>query len=411
MYVVVEHDIERINAFVFVIAPHVCQRKLVRVESFLLELASTSLFFSPLKMVFVPPPLAPPLAPPSFPDGHHRHHNQKSKKNKKNKKTGRGEENNDDDDDATTTTTTTTENASKKKDENGIETQREKRNEPNDALKNEKETTMIALDEETVRWRNERKKNYPRSAKTNDDDVKKTEQEAAAAKRKREEELERVLEEQRRLGSFEATVLLKEEQKVQEKNDNSEDDKNNKNKNKKRSEQPCKFWTRNGKCRYGDKCLFLHDEAKRGVGKSGKNDTNTNAKRHKSGGAGGGGGGGGGTEIPLLRRIFKNDIDRDNSRLLQSIRFFVENIDELRKYAVARERSEEMNREYLKRLKMFSFVDDPVKRTKNSIAKKKFIEEAKEKVFSSEEEEEEEEEVKENKQDVGGFFSCYDSEE
>jgi hypothetical protein len=362
-------------------------------------------------MVFVPPPLAPPLAPPSFPDGHHHHRNQKSKKNKKNKKNGRGEANNDDDDDATTTTTTTTtENASKKKDENGIETQREKRNEPNDALKNEKETMMIALDEETVRWRNERKKNYPRSAKTNDDDVKKTEQEAAAAKRKREEELERVLEEQRRLGSFEATVLLKEEQKEQEKNDHSEDDKNNKNKNKKRSEQPCKFWTRNGKCRYGDKCLFLHDEAKRGVGKSGKNDTNTNAKRHKSGG--GGGGGGGGTEIPLLRRIFKNDIDRDNSRLLQSIRFFVENIDELRKYAVARERSEEMNREYLKRLKMFSFVDDPVKRTKNSIAKKKFIEEAKEKVFSSEEEEEEEEEeLKENKQDVGGFFSCYDSEE
>jgi len=70
-----------------------------------------------------------------------------------------------------------------------------------------------------------------------------------------------------------------------------------------------------------------------------------------------------------------------------------------------------MNREKLKRLKMFSFVDDPVKRTKNSIAKKKFIEEAKEKVFSSEEEEEEEEEAKENKQDVGGFFSCYDSEE
>jgi hypothetical protein len=351
-------------------------------------------------MVFVPPPQAPPLAPPSFPDGHH-HRQQKSKKNKKNKKNGRGEENNDDDD----ATTTTTENASKKRDENGIGTQRgEKRNEPNDAL-NEKETMMIALDEETIRWRNERKKNYPRSAKTNVDDLKKTEQEAAAAKRKREEELERVLEEQRRLGSFEATVLLKEEQKEQEKNDNSEDDKNNKNKKKKRSEQPCKFWTRNGKCRYGDKCLFLHDEATRAVGKSCKNDTNTNAKRHKSGG-----GGGGGTEIPLLRRIFKNDIDRDNSRLLQSIRFFVENIDELRKYAVTRERSKEMNREYLKRLKMFSFVDDPVKRTKNSIAKKKFIEEAKEKVFSSEEEEEEEE-AKENKQDVGGFFSCYDSEE
>ena len=58
----------------------------------------------------------------------------------------------------------------------------EKRNEPNDAL-NEKETMMIALDEETIRWRNERKKNYPRSAKTNVDDLKKTEQEAAAAKR------------------------------------------------------------------------------------------------------------------------------------------------------------------------------------------------------------------------------------
>ena len=77
----------------------------------------------------------------------------------------------------------------------------------------------------------------------------------------------------------------------------------------------------------------------------------------------------------MLRRIFKNDIDRDNSRLLQSIRFFVENIDELRKYATAQERSEELNREYLKRLKMFSFVDDPVKRTQNSIVKKKAIEE------------------------------------
>lgn len=120
----------------------------------------------------------------------------------------------------------------------------------------------------------------------------------------------------------------------------------------------------------------------------------------------------------MLRRIFKNDIDRDNSRLLQSIRFFVENIDELRKYATAQERSEELNREYLKRLKMFSFVDDPVKRTQNSIVKKKAIEEEGVEVSSSDEEEEEEEkeeekeEAKENKQDVGGFFSltCYDSD-
>ena len=246
-----------------------------------------------------------------------------------------------------------------------------------------------------MRWRSERKKNYPRS--TN-----KTEEEAASAKRKREEELERVLEEQRRLGSFEATVLLKEEEKEQKKNENENNSKNNKS-GTPRGEQACKFWTRKGKCRYGNKCSFLHEEVKRGVGKSSKNDTNTNAKRHKCGGG----------EVPLLRRIFKNDIDRDNSRLLQSIRFFVENIDDLRKYAVAQERSEELNGEYLKRLKMFSFVDDPVKRTKNSIVKKQVIEEVEEEMLSSEEEEEkqEEEEAKENKQlDVGGFFSCYDSD-
>ena len=68
----------------------------------------------------------------------------------------------------------------------------------------------------------------------------------------------------------------------------------------------------------------------------------------------------------------------------------------------------------LKRLKMFSFVDDPVKRTKNSIVKKQVIEEVEEEMLSSEEEEEkqeEEEEAKENKQlDVGGFFSCFDSD-
>jgi hypothetical protein len=203
------------------------------------------------------------------------------------------------------------------------------------------------------------------------------------------------------LGSFEATVLLKEEEKEQKKNENENNSKNISR--TPRGEQPCKFWTRKGKCRYGNKCSFLHEEAKRGVGKSSKNDTNTNAKRHKCGGG----------EVPLLRRIFKNDIDRDNSRLLQSIRFFVENIDDLRKYAVAQERSEELNREYLKRLKMFSFVDDPVKRTKNSIVKKQVIEEVEEEMLSSEEEEEkqEEEEAKENKQlDVGGFFSCYDSD-
>ena len=80
----------------------------------------------------------------------------------------------------------------------------------------------------------------------------------------------------------------------------------------------------------------------------------------------------------LAEKNIQNDIDRDNSRLLQSIRFFVENIDDLRKYAVAQERSQELNREYLKRLKMFSFVDDPVKRTKNSIVKKQVIEEVEE---------------------------------
>lgn len=301
------------------------------------------------KMVFSPPPKPPPLAPPSFPDGYHLKAAKTTttiqttkKENKKNEKKS------DDDESGRKNTNNNGEETNANETGGGI-----RRNELN-ATTIQTTTTTVLLDEETMRWRKERKKNYPRS--TN-----KTEEEAASAKRKREEELERVLEEQRRLGSFEATVLLKEEEKEQKKNENEN---NSKNKSRTpRGEQPCKFWTRKGKCRYGDKCSFLHEEAKRGVGKSSKNDTNTNAKRHKCGGG----------EVPLLRRIFKNDIDRDNSRLLQSIRFFVENIDDLRKYAVAQERSEELNREYLKRLKMFSFVDDPVKRTKNSIVKKQVI--------------------------------------
>ena len=338
------------------------------------------------KMVFLPPPKPPPLRPPVFPDGVRKNNKSKSSKRKRSAEGEDGEKN-------------TGANRNRVPNpENPIGA--------NELIREEKKE--VILDEETIRWRNERKKNYPRSS-TDKTNGKKTEEEEAAMKRKREEELESVLEEQRRLGSFEATVLLKEEEK--DFGTNNKIKNKNKSDNKKRSEQPCKFWTRNGKCRYGEKCLFLHDEAKRGIGKKNKTDTN-NAKRQKRRGGGGGG------EVPLLRRIFKNDIDRDNSRLLQSIRFFVENIDELRKYATAQERSEELNREYLKRLKMFSFVDDPVKRTQNSIVKKKAIEEEGVEVSSSDEEEEEEEkeeekeEAKENKQDVGGFFSltCYDSD-
>ena len=337
-------------------------------------------------MVFLPPPKPPPLRPPVFPDGVRKNSKRKSSKRKRSAEGEDGEKN-------------TGANRNRVPNpENPIGA--------NELIREEKKE--VILDEETIRWRNERKKNYPRSS-TDKTNGKKTEEEEAAMKRKREEELESVLEEQRRLGSFEATVLLKEEKDF---GTNNKIKNKNKSDNKKRSEQPCKFWTRNGKCRYGEKCLFLHDEAKRGIGKKNKTDTN-NAKRQKRRGGGGGG------EVPLLRRIFKNDIDRDNSRLLQSIRFFVENIDELRKYATAQERSEELNREYLKRLKMFSFVDDPVKRTQNSIVKKKVIEEEGVEVSSSDEEEEEEEEkeeekeeAKENKQDVGGFFSltCYDSD-
>ena len=336
------------------------------------------------KMVFLPPPKPPPLRPPVFPDGVRKNSKRKSSKRKRSAEGEDGEKN-------------TGANRNRVPNpENPIGA--------NELIREEKKE--VILDEETIRWRNERKKNYPRSS-TDKTNGKKMEEEEAAMKRKREEELESVLEEQRRLGSFEATVLLKEEKDF---GNNNKIKNKNKSDNKKRSEQPCKFWTRNGKCRYGEKCLFLHDEAKRGIGKKNKTDTN-NAKRQKRRGGGGG-------EVPLLRRIFKNDIDRDNSRLLQSIRFFVENIDELRKYAIAQERSEELNREYLNRLKMFSFVDEPVKRTQNSIVKKKVIEEEGVEVSSSDEEEEEEEkeeekeEAKENKQDVGGFFSltCYDSD-
>ena len=333
-------------------------------------------------MVFLPPPKPPPLRPPVFPDGVRKNNKGKSSKRKRSAEGEDGEKNT---------------GANR----NRVPNPENPKIGANELIREEKKE--VILDEETIRWRNERKKNYPRSS-TDKTNAKKTEEEEAAMKRKREEELESVLEEQRRLGSFEATVLLKEEEK--DFGTNNKIKNKNKSDNKKRSEQPCKFWTRNGKCRYGEKCLFLHDEAKRGIGKKNKTDTN-NAKRQKRRGGGGGG------EVPLLRRIFKNDIDRDNSRLLQSIRFFVENIDDLRKYAVAQERSEELNREYLKRLKMFSFVDDPVKRTKNSIVKKQVIEEVEEEMLSSEEEEEkqEEEEAKENKQlDVGGFFSCYDSD-
>ena len=249
------------------------------------------------------------------------------------------------------------------------------------------------FDEETLRWRNERRKNYPRSATTvigemttttttpSEKEENETDEQRARKKNNRESELEAILREQRRLGSFEATALLKQDEEEKKNSPlpppphnistTTDSKKSNKKgevegegneKLNKKNEQPCRFWTSNGKCRKGDRCHFQHDENERASRKNTTTNANINSKRQKLKG-----------EVPLLRRIFKNDIDRDNSRLLQAIRFFVVNIDALRNYAATSPGSERDNVEeslkqnYLKlQLIMFDFVDNPVKYHKNN---------------------------------------------
>ena len=143
------------------------------------------------KMVFLPPPKPPPLRPPVFPDGVRKNNKGKSSKRKRSAEGEDGEKNT---------------GANR----NRVPNPENPKIGANELIREEKKE--VILDEETIRWRNERKKNYPRSS-TDKTNGKKTEEEEAAMKRKREEELESVLEEQRRLGSFEATVLLKEEEK------------------------------------------------------------------------------------------------------------------------------------------------------------------------------------------------------
>ena len=229
------------------------------------------------------------------------------------------------------------------------------------------------MDEETRRWRNERKKNYPRMKKKEEE--KKYDDDDDAHKR-RARDLETILQQQRKLGHFETTALMKQEKGEREnatsasaaaaaaeksspeKDGLEEEDRNRgKGENKrKRKTHPCKFWTGDGKCRKGNQCTFLHDEAQRGSKKRSNKERNTSDKRHKT------------SRDTLLRRIFKADIDRDNSRLLQAIRFFVENIDALRKRGAENDENENdyetKQQIYLKGLRMFPFIDDPLKCTK-----------------------------------------------
>ena len=106
------------------------------------------------KMVFLPPPKPPPLRPPVFPDGVRKNNKSKSSKRKRSAEGEDGEKN-------------TGANRNHPNPENP-------KIGANELIREEKKE--VILDEETIRWRNERKKNYPRSS-TDKTNAKKTEEE------------------------------------------------------------------------------------------------------------------------------------------------------------------------------------------------------------------------------------------
>ena len=78
-----------------------------------------------------------------------------------------------------------------------------------------------------------------------------------------------------------------------------------------KSSRPCRFFLRNGVCRNGDNCRFRHDTQGRSSALS-----NKSAKKRKRGGHT--------SSDTLLRKLLRNDMERESSLSMQLLKFIVQ---------------------------------------------------------------------------------------
>ena len=78
-----------------------------------------------------------------------------------------------------------------------------------------------------------------------------------------------------------------------------------------KSSRPCRFFLRNGVCRNGDNCRFRHDTQSRSSALS-----NKSAKKRKRGGHT--------SSDTLLRKLLRNDMERESSLSMQLLKFIVQ---------------------------------------------------------------------------------------
>ena len=198
---------------------------------------------------------------------------------------------------------------------------------------------VSSLPEDVRRYREERAKHWPSDENVKAKREAESTEEARRAKEMRRERLKEILAKQREMGHFEASQEIgndgegvvdsgagaeakKEEEDAEE------------TKTKKDATKVCRFWLQGG-CRKGDACDFKHESTPNSGQKCrffARGRCKAGARcpfRHEAADAGGktvaDAAGNPGNPQTLLKKLLNKEIKRDESRLLQLFRFFVNN--------------------------------------------------------------------------------------
>ena len=198
---------------------------------------------------------------------------------------------------------------------------------------------VSSLPEDVRRYREERAKHWPSDENVKAKREAESTEEARRAKEMRRERLKEILAKQREMGHFEASQEIGNDGEgvvdsgagAEAKNEEVDADET---KTRKDATKVCRFWLQGG-CRKGDACDFKHESTPNSGQKCrffARGRCKAGARcpfRHEAADAGGktvaDAAGNPGNPQTLLKKLLNKEIKRDESRLLQLFRFFVNN--------------------------------------------------------------------------------------
>ena len=202
-----------------------------------------------------------------------------------------------------------------------------------------KPVDVSSLPEDVRKYREERAKHWPSDKNVKAKREAESTEEARRAKEMRRERLKEILAKQREMGHFEASQEIGNDGEgvvdsgagAEAKEEEEDADET---KTKKDATKVCRFWLQGG-CRKGDTCDFKHESTPNNGQKCrffARGRCKAGARcpfRHEAVDAGGktvaDAAGNPGNPQTLLKKLLNKEIKRDESRLLQLFRFFVNN--------------------------------------------------------------------------------------